>query len=161
MIFTIEEHSIPTNEEVSFFEHLPPKIKKAIFSLLFPSGDNSISPSVNDLKVIIGHGNEMIMQTAEDEGENAIENATKKVLKLLVPNITDLCKAKGILIIFEVNADNSMLGACEAMRILDSLCSSNQDIIFGMTCDTSFSLEYAKVTIIATGYEGKVNPTNN
>jgi len=182
MIFTIKIPSKHTNEKLSFYEHLPQKIREVILDFTLSSGDNDIIPSDDDIKMLINYGDEIIMQTGEHEGKNAIENAMQNALKAFIPNSTDLCKANGILILFEVNTYSStlVLEISKTMDILYALCCNNQDIIFNNAMDTLhallysnqdstfgiktnaiFPLEYTKVTIIATRYTEKLKPVNN
>jgi cell division protein FtsZ len=61
--------------------------------------------------------------------------------------------AMGVLVQFKIHPEFPMLDIYDAMNVVHESADEDADIIFGTTTDESLPIDYAKITIVATGFE--------
>lgn len=62
-------------------------------------------------------------------------------------------KAKGILINFTLNENQSLLSVSDLMEQIENIASSDAEIIFGTKVDENTELDKCKFTVLLTGLE--------
>ena len=115
--------------------------------------EHDIVLDFDDLKIILDHGEEALYGTGEYKGENFIETAFKKAIADASLDEASIGKVAGILIHFIVHPDIQVMQLSAVMENIYANAHDEADILFGMTTDASISEDYAKVTVLLTGYE--------
>jgi len=63
----------------------------------------------------------------------------------------------GVLVHFHMHPDFPLLEMNEAMQVIEESADEDADIIFGTTTDETLSMDYIRVTLVATGFEKELN----
>ncbi|MDD5341354.1 MAG: cell division protein FtsZ [Patescibacteria group bacterium] len=106
-----------------------------------------------DVKAIMSGQGTALMGLGQSSGENrAIEAAKAAISSPLLELSMD--GAKGVLFIISGSSDLSMHEVHEAAKIITSSADSDAKVIWGAVIDDKLG-DVAKITVIATGFEGK------
>ncbi|MGW8187842.1 MAG: cell division protein FtsZ, partial [Desulfobacterales bacterium] len=121
--------------------------------VILSSGDNDINLDFADLKTVMCHHGMALMGVGEHQGENAAYEAIKAAIESPLLDNMSINGAMGVLVHFTMHPDFPMLAIGEAMEVVEESADENADVIFGTTTDATLSIDYIKITLVATGFE--------
>jgi cell division protein FtsZ len=107
-----------------------------------------------DVKSIMKDQGTALMGIGQASGENRAIDAAKAAISSPLLELS-MDGAQGVLFIVSGGPDLSMHEVNEAAKIITSSADSNAKIIFGAVIDENLQ-DSIKLTVIATGFEGKV-----
>jgi len=134
--------------------------------VILASGKNDINLDFADLQTVMSHRGMALMGVGTHQGENAAYEAIKSAIESPLLDNMSINGAMGVLVHFHMHPDFSLIEMNEAMNVIEESADEDADVIFGTTTDDTLSLDYIRVTLVATGFEkelnqGGGNATNN
>ncbi len=115
--------------------------------------EGTINRDFCDVQTVMKNGGSAIMATGKAKGKARIQNAILDALNSPLLNDNDIDKAKKLLYIIYASNEHPVL--IEELSELDAFMEeldSNIEVLWGLYDDDSLG-EYAKITIIATGFD--------
>lgn len=109
-----------------------------------------------DVKAVMKDAGSALMGIGRAKGDNRAVEAAKAAINSPLLDVT-IDGAKGILFIVSGGSDLTMHEVSEAAQIITGKADPSAKIIFGTVIDESLKDEI-KITVVATGFEGKANP---
>ncbi len=109
-----------------------------------------------DVKAVMKDAGSALMGIGRAKGDNRAVEAAKAAINSPLLDVT-IDGAKGILFIVSGGSDLAMHEVSEAAQIITGKADPSAKIIFGTVIDDSLKDEI-KITVVATGFEGKANP---
>jgi cell division protein FtsZ len=107
-----------------------------------------------DVKTIMAEQGTALMGIGQASGENRAVEAAKAAISSPLLELS-MDGAKGVLFIVTGSPDLSMHELDEAAKIITSSAESDAKVIFGTVIDDKLD-DVMKITVIATGFDGKV-----
>ena len=130
--------------------------------VILKPGSSDINVDFADVRTIMQHRGMALMGIGKGKGENAAKDAIENAIRSPLLDEISLESAKGIMIHWTFNKNLSLFAVTEIMENINDTIDTNADIIFGTTTDDSLAKDEVKITIVATGFETKIdNFTNN
>ena len=127
--------------------------------VVLSSGQSDINVDFADVKTVMSHRGMALMGVGESSGQGAASEAVKSAIESpLLDNMT-INGALGVLIHFHIPPTCALADISEAMNIVYDSADEDADVIFGTTTDDSLADDSVKVTIVATGFENKIEKT--
>jgi cell division protein FtsZ len=172
-MFEIEESQNPIdmNKVCLYLDNLELNIEikeaiKKIFGVASSCNDKDIHLSFDDFKKIMSHGEVVFSGIGEyvHENNNSLEEAIKLSLQDISLDYSEINKALGILMHFEIHPDFPLVAIAEGLEIIYDNADENADIIWGTTTNSAVSENYVKVRILISGFQKKNyknTPINN
>jgi len=131
-------------------------IRKIILGVLIPRGDNDINLDFDDLKIILDHGGIAFIGSGTYEGEDPATKALKLAIENSGLDLRLMDKVSGVLIHFEIHPDLPIMKIYEGMELINKNAHNQAEIIWGTTPEKTLPENYAKVTILFTGFNKEV-----
>lgn len=125
--------------------------------VILASGANDINLDFADLQTVMSHRGMALMGVGTYTGENAAYEAIKSAIESPLLDNMSINGAMGVLVHFHMHPDFSLIEMNEAMNVIDESADEDADVIFGTTTDDTLSLDYIRVTLVATGFEKELN----
>ena len=127
--------------------------------VVLSSGQSDINVDFADVKTVMSHRGMALMGVGESTGQGAASEAVKSAIESpLLDNMT-INGALGVLIHFHIPPACALADISEAMNIVYDSADEDADVIFGTTTDDGMADDSVKVTIVATGFENKIEKT--
>jgi len=127
--------------------------------VVLSSGQSDINVDFADVKTVMSHRGMALMGVGESTGQGAASEAVKSAIESpLLDNMT-INGALGVLIHFHIPPACALADISEAMNIVYDSADEDADVIFGTTTDEGMADDSVKVTIVATGFENKIEKT--
>ncbi|MDO8674059.1 MAG: cell division protein FtsZ [Dehalococcoidia bacterium] len=117
----------------------------------------NINLDFNDVKTVMSDAGSALMAIGHGSGETRAVDAARLAISSPLLDVS-IEGAKRILLSFASNEDLTLFELNEAAEMVRNAVDSNATIIFGTTTDSRLNGE-VKITIIATGFEGKMSKT--
>ncbi len=124
-------------------------------SVVLSSGDSDISTDFADVKTVMSHRGMALMGVGESSGDDAAIEAVRNAIESPLLDDMSINGAMGVLVHFYISPDCPLTEISEAMEVVYDAAHEDADIIFGTTTDAKIEDNYTRVTIVATGFEGK------
>jgi len=125
--------------------------------VILSSGANDINLDFADLQTVMSHRGMALMGVGTHNGENAAYEAIKSAIESPLLDNMSINGAMGVLVHFHMHPDFSLIEMNEAMNVIEESADEDADVIFGTTTDDALSLDYIRVTLVATGFEKELN----
>ena len=125
--------------------------------VILASGANDINLDFADLQTVMSHRGMALMGVGMHSGENAAYEAIKSAIESPLLDNMSINGAMGVLVHFHMHPDFSLIEMNEAMNVIEESADEDADVIFGTTTDDTLSLDYIRVTLVATGFEKELN----
>ena len=128
-------------------------------SVVLSSGNSDINLDFADVQTVMSHRGMALMGVGESEGEGAAVEAIKNAVESpLLDNMT-INGALGVLVHFHIHPNCPLNDISEAMNIVYDAADEDAHVIFGTTTDESMENNKTRITIVATGFENKLEET--
>ncbi|MBI2865051.1 MAG: cell division protein FtsZ [Chloroflexi bacterium] len=115
----------------------------------------NINLDFNDVKAVMSEAGSALMAIGHGSGENRAVDAARLAISSPLLDVS-VEGAKRVLLSFASNEDLTLFELNEAAEMVRNSVDPSATIIFGTTTDTRLNGE-VKITIIATGFEGKLS----
>ncbi|MBL0687788.1 MAG: cell division protein FtsZ [Sulfurospirillum sp.] len=127
--------------------------------VVLSSGQSDINVDFADVKTVMSHRGMALMGVGESSGEGATSEAVKSAIESPLLDNMSINGALGVLIHFHIPSTCPLADISDSMRIVYDSVDEDADVIFGTTTDDSMADDSVKVTIVATGFENKIEKT--
>ena len=125
-------------------------------AIVLGSGNSDINSDFADVKKVMEHRGMALMGAGEAEGDEAAQEAVKNAIQSpLLDNVT-INGAMGVLVHFKMHTESPLADVIEAMNLINEAVDENAEVIWGTTTDDNIENNKVQVTIIATGFQEKV-----
>lgn len=122
--------------------------------------ESNIQLNFEDLQTVFKYKGKAAIGTAEGRGENAVYEAIREAIKFPLINGVDISSAMCVLVILKLHPDFSSYRDIEnAFNLLN--LNDDVSIIFSTVTDATLTMDYVKVTIVASGFEKITNMAVN
>ncbi len=127
--------------------------------VVLSSGQNDINLDFADVQTVMSHRGMALMGVGESKGEGSAVEAIKNAIESPLLDNMSIDGALGVLVHFHIPPTCPITEISDAMEIVYNSADEDADVIFGTTTDESMEADQAKVTIVATGFENKLEQT--
>lgn len=127
--------------------------------VVLSSGESDINLDFADVKTVMSHRGMALMGVGQSSGENAAIEAVKSAIESPLLDNMSIHGALGVLIHFHIPPTCPINDISLAMNLVYENADEDADVIFGTTTDESMEAGSVKVTIVATGFENKLENT--
>jgi cell division protein FtsZ len=127
--------------------------------VVLSSGQSDINVDFADVKTVMSHRGMALMGVGESSGEGAASEAVKSAIESPLLDNMSINGALGVLIHFHIPSACPLSEISEAMGVVYDSADEDADVIFGTTTDDTMADDSVKVTIVATGFENKIEKT--
>ncbi len=127
--------------------------------VVLSSGEGDINVDFADVRTVMSHRGMALMGVGESSGEGAASEAVKSAIESPLLDNLSINGALGVLIHFHIPSAYPLNEISQAMIIVNDSADEDADVIFGTTTDDTMADDSVKVTIVATGFENKVEKT--
>ena len=125
-------------------------------AIVLGSGNSDINSDFADVKKVMEHRGMALMGAGEAEGDEAAQEAVKNAIQSpLLDNVT-INGAMGVLVPFKMHTESPLADVMDAMNLINEAVDENAEVIWGTTTDDNIENNKVQVTIIATGFQEKV-----
>jgi len=116
-----------------------------------------INVDMNDVKTVMSNSGLAIMGSGEAEGDNRARQAVEMALESPLLNDNDINGAKYVLLNITIGNYNVMMEEVfEITEYIQQAAGTSTDLIWGYGVDESLE-ERIRVSVVATGFEAKIN----
>ncbi|OBV29920.1 cell division protein FtsZ [Helicobacter sp. CLO-3] len=131
-------------------------------SIILDYGEDDINVDFADLKRVMNYRGLALMGIGEGSGENASIDALRSAIESPLFDNLSINGAKGVAINFYIHPEYPMMQIEDTMDFINEVVDSEEaDIIFGTRTDASLPQDFARVTVIATGFEKSITAAAN
>jgi cell division protein FtsZ len=127
---------------------------KGMSGVILSSG--VINVDFADVKTVMSHRGMALLGVGEASGDDAACDAVRNAIQSPLLDDMNFNGALGVLVHFYVHPDCPFTKIGEAMDIVRDASDVQAHVIFGVTEDESVTDNLARVTIIATGFDGRI-----
>nr|WP_314888223.1 cell division protein FtsZ [uncultured Campylobacter sp.] len=125
-------------------------------AIVLGSGNSDINSDFADVKKVMEHRGMALMGAGEAEGDEAAQEAVKNAIQSpLLDNVT-INGAMGVLVHFKMHTESPLADVIDAMNLINEAVDENAEVIWGTTTDDNIENNKVQVTIIATGFQEKL-----
>ncbi|BCD68235.1 cell division protein FtsZ [Nitratiruptor sp. YY09-18] len=127
-----------------------------ISGVILSYGQNDINLDFADVQTVMSHRGLALMGVGEAEGENSAYEAIKSAIESPLLDNVSINGAMGVLVHFTIHPDYPLVDIGEAMDIVYESADEDAHVIFGTTTNENMAPDQVKITLIATGFEQKI-----
>jgi len=127
--------------------------------VVLSSGQSDINLDFADVQTVMSHRGMALMGVGQSNGDGAASEAVKSAIESPLLDDMSVNGALGVLIHFHIPPTCPISDISEAMNIVYDSADEDADVIFGTTTDENMAEDAVKVTIVATGFENKIEKT--
>ncbi len=126
--------------------------------VVLSSGQSDINLDFADVRTIMSHRGMALMGVGESSGEGAALDAIKSAVESPLLDNMAIDGALGVLVHFHIHPDCPISEISDAMGVVYDSADEDADVIFGTTTDENMENNRVRVTIVATGFDKKLEP---
>jgi len=127
--------------------------------VVLSSGQSDINLDFADVQTVMSHRGMALMGVGQSSGDGAASEAVKSAIESPLLDNISINGALGVLIHFHIPPTCPINDISEAMNLVYDSADEDADVIFGTTTDMNMAEDSVKVTIVATGFENKIEKT--
>ncbi len=127
--------------------------------VVLSSGQGDINLDFADVQTVMSHRGMALMGVGESSGEGAAIEAIKNAIESPLLDNMSIDGALGVLVHFQIPPTCPITEISDAMSIVYESADEDADVIFGTTTDETMEGNRARVTIVATGFDSKMEET--
>lgn len=120
-------------------------------------GDSDINLDFADVKTVMSHRGMALMGVGESSGPGAASEAVKNAIESPLLDSMTINGALGVLVHFHITPECPLSDISDAMQIIENSADEDAHVIFGTTTDSTLGDNFVRVTIVATGFENKLD----
>lgn len=162
-LLSIIDRRLGMKESFKIVDEVLARAVSGTSGVILSSGDNDINLDFADLETVMSHRGMALMGVGEHQGENAAYEAIKAAIESPLLDNMSINGAMGVLVHFNMHPDFPMMELAEAMDVVHESADVEAEVIFGTSTDSTFPVDYVRITLVATGFEHDLNqsPENN
>lgn len=127
--------------------------------VVLSSGQSDINVDFADVQTVMSHRGMALMGIGESTGEDAALEAIKSAIESPLLDNMSINGALGVLVHFHIPPTCPINEISNAMSLILDCADEDADVIFGTTTDENMAENSVRVTIVATGFENKIEAT--
>jgi cell division protein FtsZ len=124
--------------------------------VVLSSGQSDINVDFADVQTVMSHRGMALMGIGESTGEDAALEAIKSAIESPLLDNMSINGALGVLVHFHIPPTCPLNEISAAMGLILDCADEDADVIFGTTTDENMAENSVRVTIVATGFENKI-----
>lgn len=126
-------------------------------NVVLSSGNSDINLDFADVQTVMSHRGMALMGVGESFGQGAAADAIRNAIESpLLDNMT-INGALGVLVHFQISPECPLSDISDAMLIVQNAADEDAHVIFGTTTDEKMIDNCVRVTIVATGFDNKLD----
>lgn len=130
-------------------------------SVVLNHSGGDINVDFADVAAVMSNKGLALMGIGEAEGDNAAVEAMRMAIESPLLDNISIVGAKGVLVNFEFHKDYPANIWADALEIINSLVDSDANVVVGTYTLDDVQQDYARVTVIATGFEKELIATHS
>jgi len=158
-LLSIVERGLGIKDSFKIVDDVLSRAVSGMSQVVLSSGNSDINVDFADVKTVMSHRGMALMGVGESSGEGAASEAVKSAIESPLLDNMSIKGALGVLIHFHIPSTCPLSEISEAMGLVYESADEDADVIFGTTTDDSMADDSVKVTIVATGFENKIEKT--
>lgn len=158
-LLSIVDKSLGIKDSFKIVDDVLSRAVSGMSLVVLSSGQSDINLDFADVKTVMSHRGMALMGVGQSTGENAACEAVKSAIESPLLDNMSINGALGVLIHFHIPPTCPISDISEAMNLVYESADEDADVIFGTTTDESMEAGSVKVTIVATGFENKLEKT--
>jgi cell division protein FtsZ len=158
-LLSIVERGLGIKDSFKIVDDVLSRAVGGMSQVVLSSGQSDINVDFADVKTVMSHRGMALMGVGESSGEGAASEAVKSAIESPLLDNLSINGALGVLIHFHIPSACPLSEISEAMGVVYDSADEDADVIFGTTTDDSMADDSVKVTIVATGFENKIEKT--
>jgi len=155
-LLSIIEKDLGIKDSFKIVDNVLGRAVSGMSQVVLSSGDSDINVDFADVKTVMSHRGMALMGVGESSGQGAASEAVKSAIESPLLDNMSINGALGVLIHFHIPPTCPLSDISEAMEIVYESADEDADVIFGTTTDDGMADDSVKVTIVATGFENKI-----
>ena len=156
-LLSIIDRKLGMKESFKIVDSVLSRAVSGTSGVILASGDNDINLDFADLQTVISHRGMALMGVGEHQGENAAYEAIKCAIESPLLDNMSINGAMGVLVHFNMHPDFPMMELSEAMDVVHESADEEAEVIFGTSTDATLPVDFVRITLVATGFERKLN----
>ena len=158
-LLSIVEKNLGMRDSFRLVDSVLSQAVGGISNVILSHGANDINLDFADVKTVMSHRGLALMGVGESSGDGAASEAVKSAIESPLLDNMSINGALGVLIHFHIPSTCPLSDISEAMSVVYDCADEDADVIFGTTTDDNMADDSVKVTIVATGFENKIENT--
>ncbi len=158
-LLSIVEKNMGIKESFKIVDDVLSRAVGGMSLVVLSSGDSDINLDFADVQTVMSHRGMALMGVGESSGDGAAVEAIKNAIESPLLDNMSIDGALGVLVHFHIPPTCPITEISEAMQIVYDSADEDADVIFGTTTDETLEDNRVKVTIVATGFENKMEQT--
>lgn len=158
-LLTLVDKKLGIKESFKIVDDVLHRAVSGMSYVVISSGDSDINVDFADVKTVMSHRGMALMGVGESDGDEAAIEAVKNAIESPLLDDMTIDGARGVLVHFHTHPDCPLTDIGDAMEIVHNSADEDADIIFGTTTDSSVENNTIRVTIVATGFDNKIEET--
>ncbi|WP_024955678.1 cell division protein FtsZ [Sulfurospirillum arcachonense] len=158
-LLSIVDKSLGIKDSFKIVDDVLSRAVGGMSQVVLSSGQSDINVDFADVKTVMSHRGMALMGVGESSGEGAASEAVKSAIESPLLDNMSINGALGVLIHFHIPSACPLSEISEAMGVVYDSADEDADVIFGTTTDENMADDSVKVTIVATGFENKIEKT--
>jgi cell division protein FtsZ len=155
-LLTLVDKSFGIKDSFRIVDDVLARAVGGMSSVVLSSSNSDINLDFADVQTVMSHRGMALMGVGESEGDNAAAEAMKNAIESpLLDNMT-INGALGVLVHFNISPNCPLNDISDAMNIVFDAADEDAHVIFGTTTDESIDNNRVRITIVATGFENKL-----
>ncbi|HIP30149.1 MAG TPA: cell division protein FtsZ [Sulfurospirillum arcachonense] len=158
-LLSIVDRGLGIKDSFKIVDDVLSRAVSGMSQVVLSSGASDINVDFADVKTVMSHRGMALMGVGESSGEGAASEAVKSAIESPLLDNMSINGALGVLIHFHIPSTCPLSDISEAMSVVYESADEDADVIFGTTTDDTMADDSVKVTIVATGFENKIEKT--
>ncbi len=155
-LLSIVEKGLGIKDSFKIVDDVLSRAVSGMSQVVLSSGDSDINVDFADVRTVMSHRGMALMGVGQSSGTGAASEAVKSAIESPLLDNMSINGALGVLIHFHIPPSCPLTDISEAMEIVYDSADEDADVIFGTTTDDGMADDSVKVTIVATGFENKI-----
>jgi len=158
-LLSIVERGLGIQDSFKIVDDVLSRAVGGMSQVVLSSSQGNINVDFADVKTVMSHRGMALMGVGESSGDGAASEAVKSAIESPLLENMSINGALGVLINFHIPSTCPLSDISEAMNLVYDSADEDADVIFGTTTDDNMADDSVKVTIVATGFENKIEKT--
>ncbi len=156
-LLSIVDKNLGIKESFKIVDSVLSRAVCGMSGVVLSHGDSDINLDFADVKTVMSHRGMALMGVGESKGENSACEAVKNAIESPLLDSMTINGALGVLVHFHTSPECPLSDISSAMQIIENAADEDAHVIFGTTTDKTFTDNFVRVTIVATGFENKLD----
>ncbi|MDX1809082.1 MAG: cell division protein FtsZ [Sulfurospirillaceae bacterium] len=158
-LLSIVDKSLGIKDSFKIVDDVLSRAVSGMSLVVLSSGQSDINLDFADVQTVMSHRGMALMGVGESSGEGAAVEAIKSAIESPLLDNMSIDGALGVLVHFHISPSCPISEIRDAMIIVHESADEDADVIFGTTTDENMEDNKVKVTIVATGFDNKLEET--